>query len=102
MNSKREMRTFEEYLVERLKDQENAQGFLTVILEEYTHGRDLKALLNSLDSIAAAKGGAFQLVENSEVDQLGLDRLLAEDSNPEWESVIEALGYTFSAGLKGI
>ena len=95
MKCKNTCRTFSEFLIEWLQDPDKAYVYLGVVLEEYARDQDLKALLRSLNNIAIAKGGVLQLSESSEIDQRSLDKLLAKDSNPTWEGVLEALGYAF-------
>jgi len=96
MKSKATLIPFEEYLIESLKDPEEAQGYLFVALEEYSQDRDMDSLLDSLHLIAAAKGGTLRATEKSVVDQSTLDCVLAEPQNLQWEAVIEALGLSFS------
>ncbi len=97
MNKKSSYRTIEECLVEWLQNPENMQEYLYTILEEYGNDRDLTDLLSALNILSIARGGRLKLCENLDVDRERLDKLLIENSAPTWESVIEALGYTFSS-----
>ena len=99
MKSKVAMRPFEEYLIESLKDPEEAQGYLFVALEEYSQDRVMDSLLDSLHSIAAAKGGTLRATEKSVVDQNTLSQVPKVSPSPQWETVIEALGMSFSPVL---
>lgn len=90
---KRKMRTFNEYLVEELRDPENAKDFLEVILDEYKKSDELEILLHSMQSIAKAKGGSLQLHDGVKADKEALNKLLMDDSSPTWEEVLQALGY---------
>lgn len=97
MKFKRRMRTFDEYLVESLKDPEEAQAYLMVSLEEYLKDHDLDSLLDSLHSIAAAKNGVV-LAGGNGLAQGELDELLSENPNPPWDMLLEVLGLRFSRG----
>ncbi len=93
MTSKRELRTFEEYLIERLGNQKKAQAYLEVVLENYYHDEDLDILIDALGLIAKAQGGSLKLVDKSKIDQGELDELLSEQSSLIFETVLDALGF---------
>ena len=89
------VKTLNESLIEWLqKDPTRAEVFLSSELEEYIHDNNLDQLLHSLQCIASARGDRLELVDSSEVDQEGLDKLLKVDINLSWEKVLAVLGYT--------
>ncbi len=96
MKFKRPMLNFEDYLVEKLQDPENAQCFLMVSLEEYSETQNLDSLLSSLRYIAAAKGGILEFAQHSTLDTLPLEQAAKRNTKLEWERVLDALGITFS------
>ncbi len=96
MSSKTKLIPVEKFLIDSLRDPEEALCYLVVAYEEFVEDNDLTSFLNSLQLIAAAKAGALQLAEKAEVDIEGLHRLFKRTSSPGWEEVLKALGYTFS------
>ena len=94
MRAENSFRTIEECLVEWLqKDLSRAEEFLHVALESYLLDNEFDELLHSLQCIASARGDSLELVDSSEVDQEGLDKLLKVDINLSWEKVLAVLGY---------
>ncbi len=99
MKSKAALIPFEKYLIESLKDPEEAHEYLLVSLEEYSQDHDTAMLLDSLYIIAAAKGGTLQSIENLKIDYTKLGSLLIEPRNVHWETVLETLELKFSPML---
>ena len=97
MKIKYHPQSFREFQIEWLQDPENVHAYLAVVLEEYCIDHDLEALLYSLHVIAEAQGEALLLVQRSEVDQESFDKILSENPNLGWNSILEALGYMLSA-----
>ncbi len=94
MKPKDNFRTFEEFFIEWLQeDQDRQAGYLELVLEGYAvlHDRDLDSVIFALGDIATARGEALSFTDSSEVNQEAFDKLLEEDVNPSWERVIEAL-----------
>ena len=96
MKSKPTLIPAEEFLIESLKDPEEALGYLAVAYEEYAEDHDLDSFLNSLHLIAAAKGGVLRLEGKQEADEQSLRQLLADMHSPEWNDILDALGFVFS------
>ena len=94
MTSKREFRSFEEWMIETLQDKEEVKGYFGVVLQEYLEDRDIVPLLDSLRMIAEAQGGSLRLTKCPDPDQQNLDELLEEIPELGWTEVLEALGYT--------
>ncbi len=86
--------TIEDCIIEWLhKDLNRIEIFLSVAIEDYISDNNLSELLHTLECIITAKGDTLELVDNSEVDQNSLDKLLRKDVNLSFEQVIAVLGY---------
>ncbi|MGH9898402.1 MAG: addiction module antidote protein [Pyrinomonadaceae bacterium] len=85
---------------ERLKDPEEAVGYLKACLEE----TDMPELfLVALRDVADARGMS-QLAKDTHLDRVNLYRILSKQGNPELGSlyaILEALGLKLSVELKG-
>ena len=66
----------DEFLIESLKDPQEALGYLKVACEEYSVDQDLDSFINSLHLIAAAKGGTLQREERNALNEERLQPLL--------------------------
>jgi len=83
-------RDYEDYLAERLKDPEEAAGYLTACLEE---GPDV--FLLGVRDVARAQGGMKRLSEDTELAREALYRMFSNAGNPTFASisaVVESLG----------
>lgn len=94
-------RDYEDYLAEKLKDPEEAAGYLTACLEE---GPDV--FLLGVRDVAKAQGGMKKLSEDTELAREALYRMFSDAGNPTFTSisaVIESLGIKiqFAPKLKG-
>ena len=61
--------SYDEWLIEYLKDPEEAQAYLEATLESYEEDSDTTALLLALRSVAQAQGGIEKLAK-----QAGMNR----------------------------
>jgi probable addiction module antidote protein len=94
-------RDYEDYLAEKLKDPEEAAGYLTACLEE---GPDV--FLLGVRDVAKAQGGMKKLSEDTELAREALYRMFSDAGNPTFasiSSVIESLGIKikFAPKLEG-
>lgn len=94
-------RTYREDKLERLKDPEEAIGYLKACLEE-TDMPDL--FLAALRDIAEAKGmGMSQLAQDTNLNRENLYKILSKQGNPELGNlyvILDALGFKLSVELK--
>ncbi len=95
MRAKTKFIPVEEFLVDSLRDPEEALCYLVVAYEEFVKDNDLASFLLSLRFIAAAKDGTLKLEKGSEVDVECLHRLFSKNPNLQWEEAIQALDYAF-------
>ena len=82
-----------EWLLEWLKDPENAAGYIEVSLEE----NDAAGLMQALRNIADAQGGIAQLAQKTGLNREQLYRTLSERGNPELRSLVKILS---ASGLR--
>jgi probable addiction module antidote protein len=85
--------TYQEDLIEALKDPREAAAYLNVAMEEDNRSVFLLALRN----VAEAHGGMTSVAEKARLNRENLYRMLSEKGNPEIKSVLSLLR---SMGLK--
>lgn len=85
--------TYQEDLVESLKDPHEAAAYLNAAMEEDDRALFLLALRN----VAEAHGGMTLVAEKARLNRENLYRMLSEDGNPEIKSILRLLR---SMGLK--
>ncbi len=91
------LRSFDEYLIESLRDPAEAQAYLEVTLDEYILDHDVKILEDSLHTLATARNGLLKGPALSDIDSRELDSILSETQIIPWDAVLEALGMEFSS-----
>ena len=95
--NKNKYRTFEEITIESFKkDQQLAEEFLELALEEYQKDGDEAVLMLALRKVAIAKGGFSKLSKKTGLSREALYRTLSANGNPRFHSlrlILEALGY---------
>ena len=96
MESKGTLIPFDDHFMAILQDPDEVQGYLDVSFEEYAEDKNLDSLLSFLNYVATAKGGILQLQGETQANVQGLHKLLRRTPTPDWEAVLEALGYMFS------
>ena len=87
---------YHEFLIESLKDPEEAAEYLNEALAE----NDPKYFLKALRNVAEAFGGMSKIAQSTAMDRRNLYRMLSEKGNPEIYSVftlLNALGIKLTA-----
>ena len=84
---------YEDWLVERLKDPEEAAGYLEAVIEEGNQA----ALLLALRQIAKANGGIAAVARRANLTREAAYRILSKSGNPELRSLSALLA---AAGLR--
>lgn len=79
--------SYEEYLIESLKDPQEAEGYLTTALEE----GDLEVFLIALHHVIQAHGGISNLAKKSHKSRSSLYKALSKKGNPYFKSITEIL-----------
>ncbi len=88
---------YQEWLIEKLRDHDEAVAYLNNALEESLRGDEESQhlFLMALRNVAEAQGGMSQLAKNANVGRESLYKALSETGNPKWHtlvSLIMALG----------
>ena len=83
----------EPWLIERLKDPEEAAAYLEAAIEDGDQG----ALMLALRHIAQARGGVAAIARKSKLTREATYRMLSKSGNPELRSLTAILG---AAGLR--
>lgn len=85
---------YQEYLINSLKDPEEAVGYLNAALE----GGDIQVFLIALHNVVQAQGGISKLSENTHKSRTSLYKALSKKGNPHLEStneILSAIGMHF-------
>lgn len=88
---------YQESLINRLKDHEQAVTYLNCALEEALKGDEesQKLFLLALKNVAEAQGGISSLAEKAHLGRESLYKTLSSKGNPKWTtllSLISAMG----------
>ncbi len=89
------MGTLREYIIEQIKDPEEAEAYLRGALDEYAEYRDLEVFLLALRTITVAQGIGF-LAQKTGVTPQILFKILSSQRTPRWETMevlFKGLGY---------
>ena len=85
-------RSYQDKLIETLRDPEEAAGYLSAAFEE----TDRELFLLALRNVADAQGGLSRLAEVTGLNRENLYRMLSDKGNPEFYSLVtllDALGF---------
>ena len=91
---------FQDYLVEKLREPQEAQAFLDAAIEEYEEDSDTEAFMLALRYLTEAKGGVNKLSEATHLNRQNLYKVLTGKTAPKLAtafSIIKGLGYHFKA-----
>lgn len=95
MSTKSSLTTsYQEYLIESLKDPQEALAYLNAALEE----REPELFLLALRNVAQANGGMSEVSRKAKLNREGLYRSLSKKGNPELSSlqaILAALNLEF-------
>lgn len=84
---------YEQWLIERLKDPDEAAGYLEAVIEE----GDQAALMLALRQVAQAQGGIARIARKAKLTREATYRMLSRSGNPELRSLTALLA---AAGLR--
>lgn len=86
---------YQDYLIESLKDPEEAVGYLNAALE----GGDTEVFLLALQNVIKAQGGVAKIAKKSHKSRTSLYKALSKDGNPYLKStkeILSAIGMHFT------
>ena len=81
---------YQEWLVEKLKDHDEAVAYLNAALEESLKGDEesQQVFLIALRNVAEAHGGMALLAKKARVGRESLYKTLSEKGNPKWHTLV--------------
>ena len=85
-------RKYRDYLIERLRDPEEAAAYLKAALAEFEADGEAEAFLLALRSVVEATGGISELAERTNLNRQHLYRALSGKSNPKLSTLGTILG----------
>lgn len=87
-----------DFMLEQLKDEEFAKGYLNESLTEYTQTGDFKLFFKSLEDVVKARSSVRKFAKNAELDRANLWAILKGKRKPQLHTVLkilDKLGYSF-------
>ena len=88
-------RAYDDWLIDRLKDPEEAAAYLEAAIEDGDQG----VLMRALRHVALAQGGVAEIARRSQLTREATYRMLSENGNPELKNltaVLAAVGLRLS------
>jgi probable addiction module antidote protein len=88
--------SYEDYLIETLKDKEAACAYLQAALDNYQKDQHQQALLLALKDVAKAQGGIGWLAKQTHLNREHLYYLLSGKGNPKLDTlslILKAFGF---------
>ena len=81
---------YQEWLLEKLKDHDEAVAYLNTALEESLKGDEESQylFLTALRNVAEAQGGIGNLAKKARVGRESLYKTLSESGNPKWHTLV--------------
>lgn len=96
---KKRTASYQDYLIESLKDCRRAAAYLDAALEE----NDPELFLLALRNVAEAQGGLLKTSKKTKLNRANLYRMLSKKGNPELfslESLLEAFGLRLAVEVR--
>jgi len=92
-------KSYQDELIESLKDPAEASAYLNAALEE----KDSKLFLVALRNVAEAHGGLYSISKKAHLNRESLYRMLSKKGNPEissLEAILEIIGLRLAVAVK--
>ncbi len=90
---------FHDFVLEQLREPEDARMYLQLALEEYEQDKDTEAFLLALRSVTEAQGGVGALAKRTTLNRLSLYKALSSKGNPKLDTlgaILHGLGFKLS------
>lgn len=87
-----------DFMLEQLKDEEFAKGYLNESLMEYVENGDFKLFFKSLEDVVKARSSVRKFAQKAELDRANLCAILKGKRKPQLHTVLKILselGYSF-------
>ena len=83
-------RKYQDFLIEQLKDHDEAVAYLNAALEESLKGDEesQQVFLIALRNVAEAQGGISALAKKANVGRESLYKTLSGNGNPKWHTLV--------------
>lgn len=83
-------RKYQDFLIEHLKDHDEAVAYLNAALEESLKGdaESQHLFLTALRNVAEAQGGIGNLAKKTGMGRESLYKTLSENGNPKWHTLV--------------
>ena len=84
---------YQDFLIEHLKDHDEAVAYLNSALEESLKGDEesQQLFLMALRNVAEAQGGLGKLAKKAHVGRESLYKTLSEKGNPKWHTLVSLI-----------
>ncbi len=86
------------FMLEQLKDEEFAKGYLNESLMEYIENGDFKLFFKSLEDVVKARSSVRKFAQKAKLDRANLCNILKGKRKPQLHTVLKIiaeLGYSF-------
>lgn len=86
-------KNYQEWLIKKLKDHDEAVAYLNAALEESFKGDEESQhlFLMALRNVAEAQGGIGNLAKKAQIGRESLYKTLSEKGNPKWHTLISLI-----------
>lgn len=83
-------KNYQEWLLEKLKDHDEAVAYLNAALEESLKGDEesQQLFLVAIRNVAEAQGGVANLAKKAGIGRESLYKTLSEKGNPKWHTLV--------------
>lgn len=95
---------FQDYLVEKLRQPEEAENFINAAIAEYETDGDTKSLMLAIRYLAEAKGGLAKLSTKTHLNRQNLYKILTGKTTPNLSTtftILNGLGYNLQVVTRG-
>lgn len=94
-------KSFDDYLIESLKDPQEAEAYLQTALDEYQEDGDTEFFMTALRNVAHANGGVGKLAKEADLPRQNLYHTLSSKGNPSLKKlspILNGLGFHLFIG----
>jgi len=84
---------YQDWLIEKLKDHDEAVAYLNAALEESLKGDEESQhlFLLAVRNVAEAQGGVSKLAEKAHLGRESLYKTLSDKGNPKWHTLVSLI-----------
>ena len=96
-------KTMDDYIIEKLKDPEEAKAYLEAALDDYSDDPDSNALALSLRNLILSRGSVTTFAKEAKINRQHLYKIFDGQSKPQIDTlnhIIRALGFKMSFNIQ--